>query len=47
MSNVEVGWENPNAATWRTGLALEQVKDAILDHVEIHPARVKISASGG
>jgi hypothetical protein len=38
MSNVGVDWEAPYAGTWRTGLALEQVKDAILDRVEIHPA---------
>jgi hypothetical protein len=38
MSNVEIGWEEPFAATWRNGLSLEQVKDAILDRVEVHPA---------
>jgi hypothetical protein len=38
MSNVEIGWEKPFAATWRNGLSLEQVKDAILDRVEVHPA---------
>jgi len=37
MSNVEIGWEKPFAATWRNGLSLEQVKDAILDRVEVHP----------
>lgn len=38
MSNVEIDWEKPNAATWRNGLSLDQVQDAILDHVEVHPA---------
>ena len=38
MSNVEVVWEKPFAPTWTTGLSLDQVKDAILDHVEVHPA---------
>jgi hypothetical protein len=38
MSNVEIGWERPLAASWRNGLSLEQVKDAILDRVEVHPA---------
>ncbi len=37
MSNVEIGWEKPSAATWRNGLSLEQVRDAILDRVEVHP----------
>jgi hypothetical protein len=35
MSNVEVDWEKPFASTWRNGLTLEQVKDAILDRVEV------------
>jgi hypothetical protein len=38
MSNVEIGWEEPSAASWRNGLTLDQVKDAILDRVEVHPA---------
>jgi hypothetical protein len=38
MSNVEIGWERPFAASWRNGLSLEQVKDAILDRAEVHPA---------
>ncbi len=38
MTNVEIDWETPFASTWTTGLSLEQVKDAILDHVEVHPA---------
>jgi hypothetical protein len=38
MSNVEIGWEKPFAATWRNGLSLEQVRDAILDRVEVEPA---------
>jgi hypothetical protein len=38
MSNVEIDWERPYSSTWRNGLSLEQVKDAILDHVEVRPA---------
>jgi hypothetical protein len=38
MTNVEINWEEPYSATWRNGLLLEQVKDAILDHVEVIPA---------
>jgi len=38
MSNVEIDWEKPFAATWTTGFSLYRVKDAILDHVEVHPA---------
>lgn len=38
MNDVEIGWEKPFAATWRSGLALEEVKDGILDRVEVHPA---------
>ena len=38
MSNVEIDWEKPYASTWTNGLSLDQVKDAILDHVEVHPA---------
>ena len=35
MSNVEIGWEKPLSSTWRNGLTLDQVKDAVLDHVEV------------
>jgi hypothetical protein len=38
MTNVEINWEEPYYSTWRNGLSLEQVKDAILDHVEVKPA---------
>ena len=38
MSNVEIGWEKPFSPTWRNGLSLDQVKDAILERVEVHPA---------
>ena len=38
MSNVQIGWEKPYSSTWRSGLSLEQVKDAILDHVEVDAA---------
>jgi hypothetical protein len=35
MSNVEIDWEKPFSSTWRNGLTLEQVKDAIFDRVEV------------
>jgi hypothetical protein len=38
MSNLEIAWEEPFAASWRNGLSLDQVKDAILDRVEVHSA---------
>jgi len=38
MSNVEIGWEKPFSPTWRNGLSLDHVKDAILERVEVHPA---------
>jgi hypothetical protein len=38
MSNVEINWEKPYSSTWRTGLSLEHLADAIIDHVEVHPA---------
>ena len=38
MSNVEISWEKPFAATWQNGLSLEQVRDAILDRVEVRAA---------
>jgi hypothetical protein len=38
MSNVEIGWEKPFAVSWLNGLSLEQVKDTILDRVEVHLA---------
>ncbi len=38
MSNVEVNWEKPNAPSWRNGLVLDQIKDAVLDRVEVHAA---------
>lgn len=37
MRDVEISWEKPFADTWRSGLSLESVKDAILDRVEVHP----------
>ncbi len=37
VSNLEIGWETPHAPTSTTGLLLDQVKDAIFDHLEIHP----------
>jgi hypothetical protein len=38
LSGVEIGWEEPFAGTWQSGLSLEQVKDTMLDRVEVHPA---------
>jgi hypothetical protein len=44
MTNVEIDWERPYAPTWRNGLSLDQVKDAILDRVEVHPAAVSTAS---
>jgi hypothetical protein len=38
MRDVEIGWEKPYSSTWRNGLSLEQVRDAIFDHVEVDAA---------
>jgi hypothetical protein len=38
MSNVEIAWEKPFAPGWRNGLSLDQVRDAVLDRVEVQPA---------
>jgi hypothetical protein len=38
MNNVEINWEKPYSSTWRNGLTLDQIKDAILDQVEVHRA---------
>ncbi len=38
MSNVDIDWEEPHARSWVNGLSLEQVRDAVLDRVEVHPA---------
>lgn len=35
MNNVEIDWEKPYASTWRNGLTLEHVRDAIFDHLEV------------
>jgi hypothetical protein len=31
MNDVEIGWEEPHAATWQTGLAVNQVQDLLLN----------------
>lgn len=36
VSNLQIGWEQPRASTWTTGLLLDQINDAIFDHVEVH-----------
>jgi len=38
MTHVEIDWEKPFSATWRNGLSLDQVKDAILEGLEVHAA---------
>jgi hypothetical protein len=38
ISNFEIGWEKPYATSWRNGLSLDELKDAILNHVEVNPA---------
>ncbi len=37
MRDVEIGWEKPYASTWTTGLSLDQIRDAVLDRVEVQP----------
>jgi polygalacturonase len=38
MKDVEVRWEKPDAATWRTGLRVENVQNLLLDGVDIAAA---------
>ena len=38
MKDVEIGWEQPHSEKWQTGLAVEQVKDLLLDGVNIATA---------
>jgi len=38
MKDVEIRWEEPHAATWRSGLIAEDVEDLRLDTVEVETA---------
>ena len=38
MNDVEIAWEEPHAATWQTGLAVDQVQDLLLDGARIDAA---------
>jgi hypothetical protein len=35
MSSIQIGWEKPYSSTWRHGLSLARVKNAIPDRVEV------------
>ncbi len=37
LSNVVVAWEEPAAQTWQNGLRVEEVKDLLLDRVNVSP----------
>jgi hypothetical protein len=38
MNDVEIAWEKPYAATWQTGLMVDQVQDLLLDGTRIDAA---------
>lgn len=38
MKDVSIGWEKPQSATWQTGLAVQDVRDLLLDGVDVAPA---------
>jgi polygalacturonase len=38
MNDVEIAWEEPHAATWQTGLMVDQVEDLLLDGARIDAA---------
>jgi hypothetical protein len=38
MNDVEIAWEEPHAATWQTGLAVDQVQDLLLEDTRIDAA---------
>jgi len=38
MDDVEIAWEEPHAATWQTGLAVDQVQDLLLEDTRIDAA---------
>ena len=38
MNDVEIGWEEPHAATWQSGLMVDQVQDLLLDGMRIDAA---------
>ena len=35
MNDVEIAWEEPHAASWQTGLVVNQVEDLLLDGMRI------------
>ena len=37
MKDVEIRWGEPRSATWKTGLAAEDLQDLLLDGVEVQP----------
>jgi hypothetical protein len=38
LKDVEIRWEKPEATTWKTGLAVDNVQDLVLDGVDIAQA---------
>jgi Glycosyl hydrolases family 28 len=38
MNDVEIAWEEPHAATWQSGLVVDQVEDLMLDGTRIDAA---------
>jgi polygalacturonase len=38
MKDVEIRWEKPEAATWRTGVSVENVQDLLMDGVDVAAA---------
>jgi polygalacturonase len=38
MKDVEVGWEEPRASTWQSGLRAENVRDLLLDGIDLAAA---------
>jgi hypothetical protein len=38
MKDVSIGWEKPHSATWQTGLGVQDVRDLLLDGVDVAPA---------
>ena len=38
MKDVEIRWEQPQSTTWQTRLVVEQVKDLLLDSVDVAAA---------
>jgi hypothetical protein len=38
MNDVEIGWEEPHAPTWQSGLVVDNVEDLLLDGMRIDNA---------